>query len=455
MTQKEKQLLTVRLSPDLLTAQVYPTKIYEQNKTDIDRKYIEQLLKEYDITYGIDENAINHLLSHPPISSFPITIAKGTPPKKGEDGKIIYEIDVSSTIEKTDDWDFRDIMRIPSVKEGDLLARIVPPTKGEEGISVTNTNIEPIPGKPYVMRAGKNVEFNDNEQSFYAILDGQVIVQENRIDVQPVYEVHGDLSMEIGNIDFVGSVIIHGDVPAGFTIQAGGDVQVYGIVEAATIISKGTIYIYEGFAGLQKGLLKAEKDIHIGYMNQGKAEAKGSIYVNNSILHSECTAGKDIVCQQGNIIGGNITAAGLIRARDIGNRLYLKTNLRLAIDEKKIDTEQQLLEKKKELQTSLHNLKIIKEKLLEQKEQNAKIKQLLQRQQLSYNETKQNLQRIDHELETIQDESLDDSKVIVDETLYPNTAISFGKYQRVLRKEFDKVQVIFKDREIKIETYHH
>src|SRR5690625_6630968 len=73
------------------------------------------------------------------------------------------------------------------------------------------------------MKAGKNVHFNESDQSFYAKADGLVNFGLKAINIYTVYEVNEDISMRTGNIDFNGSVIIHGDVPSGFTVKAAGE----------------------------------------------------------------------------------------------------------------------------------------------------------------------------------------------------------------------------------------
>lgn len=453
MNKTEDSLLKVQISPDYLTAEIYCTKQYEENKELLNRYELDKILEKYNVSYGIDEEAVELILSRPPATSFPITIAKGTPPQRGEDGQIVYKFNTTSKVEK-EEWDFRDVMEIPSVTTGDLLAKIIPPTKGIDGRGVNNLIIQAKPGKPYPIRQGRNVDYNEDEKTFYATEDGQVVVRNNKIEVQPVYEVHGDLTLEVGNIDFIGSVIIHGDVPTGFKVKAGGDVKIYGIVEAATIISGGSIYIYEGFAGLQKGLLQAEEDIHVGYMNQGNAQAKQSIFVQNSILHSVCSAGKDIYCKSGNIIGGRITAGRTVEAVDIGNRLNIKTTIELKINEKLLEKEQQLLTKKAELEKNITNLNLIKEKLLSQQNVTDQIKQLLIKHKNSFTKTQEELEIVKEQLKEIEETPITNSKLILYRTLYPNTVVSFGKYQRMIDRQYDRVEVVFDEKDIKIIPSH-
>lgn len=454
MERADKKYFYIETSPDKLNAEIYCTDEYNERKVTIDRALIDELLLDNNLKSGIVENNIKLLLTTPPASKFPITIAKGIPAQNGEHGKLIYEFNFSSEVQKTDDWNFRDVMRIPSVQKGQKLATIVPPTKGKNGIDVFGNTIRAKQGKPVLMRAGKNVIYNESDMSFYATLEGQASAHHQVIEVQPVFEVHDSLSMETGNLNFVGSIIIHGDIPTGYTVEAEGDVKIYGIVEAATVISGGSIYVSEGLSGLQKGSLKAAHNIHVGYINQGIVHAGETIYVENSILHSECEANKDIYCQRGNIIGGTLSAGQTIEAKDIGNRLSTKTEISLGISQTANEQEQKLLAKKEELIATLSNLKMIGEKLKLQDSQNKQIQLTLRRQQNSYKQTSEQLDKVKTALLQL-NSSLGDEKsaeLIVNNYIYPNTVISFGKYKRMIQTDHRNVHIFLNKNEITVHT---
>src|SRR5699024_3357382 len=297
-------------------------------KSVISEAELDRFLQKNNIVYGIIEENKQRLLTEKSPDAFPILIAQGKGKADGKDGKIVYEMDMSTDVDRSDGWDFREVMRIPTVKRGEKLATLIPPEKGTNGKTVTGKTIFAKAGKPYVMRVGKNVVFNDKDQSYYAVEEGQASVSGNSIRVDSVFEVPEDVSMKTGNIDFVGTIIIRGDVPTGFTIKATGDIKVFGLVEAATIIAEGSVFISEGIAGLKTGTIEAGKDVQVGYINQGIVSAGRSIFAENSILHSECTAKENIICQRGNVIGGTLTAGQLIEVKDAGNRM--KTANRIA-----------------------------------------------------------------------------------------------------------------------------
>src|SRR5699024_12805161 len=95
--------------------------------------------------------------------------------------------------------------------------------------------------------------------------------------------------------------VIHGNIPTGLRINATGDIKAYGLVEGAELIAGGSIYVAEGIAGFKQGVIEAKKDVHLGYINQANVKVGTSIYVDNSILHSDCTSMNIINCMEGTL----------------------------------------------------------------------------------------------------------------------------------------------------------
>src|SRR5699024_12414243 len=108
----------------------------------------------------------------------------------------------------------------------------------------------------------------------------------------------------------------------------------------------GSINVKEVIDCIKQNIIEAKNDVHIGYINQAKVKASNSIYVDNSILHSECTALKFIKCKEGNIIGGTLSAGQSVTSYDIGNRANTTTNLSFEMNQT-LYNRQLLLEEKK------------------------------------------------------------------------------------------------------------
>lgn len=443
----------ITISSDKMFAEIHCKKAYESIDIQLEIPLLIQFLKDNKVNYGVDQKTINLLLNINSTKSFPMTIAKGEQPVNGVDGEITFIQEDCTKAPRGDDWNFRDVMQIPSVKKGDKLAVVSPPTKGKDGMNVQGTVLRARSGKPTSMQVGKGVSFKVEDQTFYANKEGQMNVNGRLIQVDDVYTVDETLSMKTGNLDFVGSIVIKGDVPTGYTVKAAGNITIHGIVEAANIISGGSIYISEGLSGLRTGFIKADKDIYIGYINQGVANAGQSIYVENSIIHSECTAKEHILCQHGNIIGGSLSVGMSIEAGDIGNRLSTETAINLGLN-KEIDDERTELEtKREELAVTLKQLDIIGKKLTVSEDNlDAKMRIMVLRHRRSYEQITKKFNHINEKLERMDAYLGSEEKayLVVKNHLHPNVVISFGKYKRKINKLRRTVQLKLENNDIVI-----
>ncbi|UOQ43031.1 FapA family protein [Halobacillus salinarum] len=451
--QKQLEGLRLSVSNDRLEAYLYHDSDFHLEEVSVDE--IMGILEENHVLFGVDEEAVRLLSENIHSVDFPLVIAIGREAKHGKNGKVIFDHTFSMEIEEHEKVSFRDIIQIPSVKEGERIAVIEPPTKGTPGKNVLGEVLPAKPGKAPVIKAGKNTDYKGAEASFYSTINGKLSYEDRALNVQPLFEVAGDLDLKTGNLDFVGSVVIKGNVPSGYQVKAEGDVQVYGMVEGATICAGGSIHVAEGIAGLGKARIEAGQDVRVGYINQASVEAGGSIFAAHSILHSECVAKGSIYCQHGNIIGGSLSAGALVEAKDIGNRMSTKTEISIGLNrkvaEKQQDTAKQL-KKKREEEKKLHKLaEVLREK---QETQGLTVKDritmLRQRNSLEVVEAE-----ISHCLELLSElnasiSDLTNAKVQVNGTMYPHVHLGFGKYQYKLLSPHKNVCATILDSEIVI-----
>lgn len=242
----------VKLSHDRLTAELILDIRSEEKAYSVDE--LMNILKEEKIVFGVKLDVVAKISEDPNSIEYPITIAAGEPKVDGEDSYLRNELQQNHP----DDhkvFNFRAVIHIPSVRKGQLLASIVPPTIGRHGTDVTGKTIPAKPGRPLRVKPGNNVVLESGQ--FFAACDGQVSITQISISVNPVFEVKGDLDLRTGNIEFVGNISIRGNVPSGYELKAGGDIIVDGLVEAANLLSEGNIIIKGGVAGAMKGKVSA------------------------------------------------------------------------------------------------------------------------------------------------------------------------------------------------------
>ncbi|RFA37733.1 hypothetical protein CAI16_01125 [Virgibacillus dokdonensis] len=447
-----ENIFKVNVSQDKMLAEIDVSEQEEDFTTlQMTKSDVIAFLQKNNVTNGILEETIFSIVNDTSKVTYPITIAKGKKPVHGKDGQLqyIYDFNPHNAWEKKQD--FRDIMQIPSVKKGEKIATLIAPTDGEAGFDVSGATIPSYPGKKVVVKAGKNVVYREADQCFYATTDGQLSWRGKYIQVQPVYEVNQTLSMKTGNIDFIGTIIIRGDVPAGYTVTAKGDVKIFGMVEAATVLAGGSIYVAEGVAGQGAGTIQADENIHVGYVNQGNIIAGKDLFVENSIFHSQCKVRERVICHRGNIIGGTLSVGKRIEAKDVGNRVGVKTEVMFGLDQKTEKEKRDLLDEKQKLEVTLSKLALLEKKLNGQQiENDSKLKITLLRYKHSLQKTKERLAEVNrllNQLETnLGDE--EDATLVVRNYLHANVVVAFGKYYRISNGNYQGVKVQLVDNEI-------
>lgn len=299
-----------------------------------------ELIASYHIVYGIDEEKIAAIVDDPKAFFFSQTvIAKGDAPKNGQDGRVqmMYDLDDKSKrpAELEDGKvDYKEVTTIHNVKKGQLIAQKIPAALGAPGRAVTGETLFAKDGKDARFKLGKNVVTDPEQTAIYAAIDGMVTkTDRDKINVFPIFEVNGDVDYNVGNIDFVGSVVIRGNVLPGFRIKAAGDIRITGSVDAADLEADGSIEISAGILGHNKGTIRAGKRVKSSFIQDANIYAGEEVLVSQSIMHSQVRAGKQVVCKgtKGLVVGGMIQAGDVVIARTIGNSMSTATVIEVGV----------------------------------------------------------------------------------------------------------------------------
>lgn len=410
------------------------------------------------IRNGIQIEALHAIAGNIEIINSPVEFAKGILPVHGEPAQLMPAAEAQSLIDnqESDKVDFKSLFTIPTVSFGQLIARKREASDGTPGITVFGETIPAKRGKDIKVKNGENTVFNEDNLGVYATASGEVSYRSNCVNVYPVYKVEGDLSLKTGHIDFVGNVHVTGDVPSGFKINAQGDVRIEGLVEAAEITAGGNIVVGGGVLGQGKGSIRCGGNFTSLYINQGNIMAGENIEAVQTILHSYCEAGKNILCVngKGNIAGGTCIAQNTITANEIGNETYSKTLIYMKLQEPQLNQIFIGDEKIKELQTNLEKLQQLKDALIKQAGNSNKIDQItVSKIDNTINQTSVKLSELYIEKNNfaIKDQSKS-SLVIIKGTLHPNVEISMGKYKRRVQSPFQSAKVYMEEKEIIINS---
>lgn len=443
----------VTISKDQLTASIELISPISANFSTTESE-LNSLLTQAKVVFGIDQQILADLVSYPMTIQFPVIIAKGIPPKHGEDAYITIEKQ-EKEVKKREKINFRNVMEIPSVNLGEIIAKSVPETFGVNGKAVTGKVLAARNGKPLMMRAGKNVIKDGN--NFYATIAGQVCITNKMIVVNPVFEVKGDLDLKTGNINFIGNVVIHGNVPTGYEVIAGGDIKIHGLVEGATLEAKGNIFIAGGITGGNRGSVVAEGNIQANYLNQANVKAGQDVLINASSLHSHVEAGGSILCKNGQIIGGSLISGRDIHVKALGNHLFTKTEVSIGKDPLLEEKEQLLTKEITDISANVDKLNEIEMKLLVAAKQRGFLtdneKELIMKQRHTKNQLVSQLELLKHELFEVEEERELKARysIFIYDKIYPNTIFQFGKYSRSIQKIHSYVRFFAENGEMKFE----
>ena len=415
------------------------------------RQDIDGLLFSSRVTTGMKEDAIAALVDGFAQGHFPrepVVVAAGIPAKNGDNGKVEFLFNTTTSlspkVNPDGSVDYKNVEIIISVPKGKVLARMQPPTKGTPGANIFG---EPLPckdGAPGTLPIGPNTETSpDDDDALIASIDGIVRYTGFCVEVCEGYIIKGDVDFSTGNIKYDKSVIINGDIKAGFSVECGGDLQVAGIIEDCTVTVGGNVLCKHGFIGQGKGTIEAKGDVNLGFIMNQTVKSRKSVNIakeaiNSTVYarHSICVHGKPL-----SIAGGTFVARELISVYTVGNQSGVRTNLEVGLDfaleeELKKNEEQEAdigpkRQKLIESVTKYNHLTSLRRRLSAQEEL------LFNKLKLAVAKIDEQLQLLDRRKKIIQSKlhELENAHVKIEHSAMPGTLIKIGERRHFLKEE--------------------
>lgn len=306
---------------------------------DLSKDSILSFLKNNMIVHGVNHEALDYFLDHPVYNSGFI-VAEGTLPKNGKDAEIIYNFDVDTTAsilkEKNGKVDFKDKNLVQNVVGGQQLAEKIPAEKGVQGRTVIGNILEPRNGIDKELKLGNNTELSKDGLKVIATCNGQVMLVSDKITVEDIYYVDGDVNLITGNIHFLGTVVVKGNVEDSFSVKASGNIEIMGNVGKCTLDALGSIIVHQGINAEENGHIKAGKSIMAKFIQNSHVEAGEIVFVTDGILNSYVDSNGKIICKgkRATIVGGKLRATEEISAKTFGSLSVGSTILEVGFDPK-------------------------------------------------------------------------------------------------------------------------
>ena len=317
-------LLTVELGSQEMEARVVLTPP-QPGGSDLSKDVILAYLRNNKVVFGVVEDALQALEDAPRYKE-QVVVAQGQRPVNGEDARIqfLFETDRSklNLEEKNGKVDYKELHLVQNVVEGQALAKKIKAQQGVPGRTVTGKMLPSKNGKDIPLPVGKNVHVSEDGLTIIADVNGEATFINNKINVETVYTINGDVDLKSGNQFFLGTIIVMGNVEDGFSVKATGNIEVRGSVGKAEISAEGDVIVHQGITGKGGGSITAGKNVWAKFIENAQIMAGENVIVTTSIINSDVTAEKRIVCsgqKHAAIIGGRYRACEEINAKSIGS----------------------------------------------------------------------------------------------------------------------------------------
>ncbi|WP_250278443.1 DUF342 domain-containing protein [[Clostridium] colinum] len=364
------ETMKVCISEDKITAEVTFFPPHKNGKL-LDKKEILEQIFSYNIKFGLNLSNIEDFIKTRDYKRTYL-IARGMYPKQSQNGFLKYYVNIEEKNLRPkilDDGtiDYKTLDLFENVRKGDVLVEQVDPIKGDSGKNIYGEIVfsdEPI--KSPSLPKGKNTEISKDGKKLISTINGCVFYRNNVIDILPILEIKSDINNSTGNIDFLGNVIVRGNVLNGFTIKAEGDVDIYGWVEGATIEAKGDIFIAQGVQGAGKAKLISDENINVSFIENATIICEKDINVN-SLMHCNvfCNGNLTVLGKRGLILGGKSIISGNLIAKDIGSIMSKNTDITVGISYKVLEKYEEFIKILDDITERYNVLEKIVEKLSE------------------------------------------------------------------------------------------
>lgn len=381
---------------------------------------------------------------------------EGVPPKPPDHGRIEWEGDFFTPgfyqDPETGALDYRRPKAQPNVEDGQLLARVIPPTPGEAGIDVLGKMIPPEEPREAVIRAEKNVRVEGYE--YYSTMNGRIRWASDGLSVDEVLTIEGDVGLETGHIKHPGALEVRGDILEGCEVEADGDIEIGGMIEPAQIRAGGRLVVRGGIAGNEDHLITVKGDIEAKYILDANIESHGDIKVEKEIDQAHIKTRGAIEVESGRIVGGDILALKGVTTQQAGSDAVIRTVItvgedftlakkiaelekrRVALDESRSKIYRAIEPLKRHIDSLPKARKMAVVKLAEQ-----------------FKQVDQELHEVVEELSGIRHEASDRAvhKVVVNGTVFPEAMFVIrGEPYRIKENQQGPLQAIFSDGEVRL-----
>ena len=290
-------------------------------------------------------------------------ISQGQPAIPGRDGKTLLLIKKfeSRGPGSREQVDPRYARRFDNIEPGMIIGRVYPPTAGTDGIDALGQKISAPAGVPKEAKFDQTIAARpaDNGHHFLTLVAngyGYLEAQGDQLSIKGELVIPSDIDFRVGDVDFVGSIIVKGSVMKGFHVFARGNITVdHDVIGGKLRSLTGSITVKGDIIGDVTDVVTAA-DQSTGMVSRlsklhalpDQIIAAGSVQAY-LVEDSSISAGKDIIITkearasmlharrrllipEGHIVSGHVSAVCGVEAKSIGSVAGARTSILLCSD---------------------------------------------------------------------------------------------------------------------------
>jgi uncharacterized protein (DUF342 family) len=193
-------------------------------------------------------------------------------------------------------------------------------------------------GKPLAVKAGDNVlerPLPSGVVEYQSTITGTPELAQGALRVSEVLVVAGDVDLDSGNIaSELGSVEVAGSLRSGFSVSAGKDVTVKGMVEAADITAGRDVAVQGGIMMAGGNTVRAGGGVNAKFIHHAAIVADGDVLSRSDIIQSDITARGKVSANNGNgnIVGGAVRCRTGLLAKELGGETGVATLIEVLVE---------------------------------------------------------------------------------------------------------------------------
>ncbi len=304
--------IVIRVADDNMSAAINVVSTAEK----IRRYTIQELnraIRQRKIVHGIDSEALMKMVSKQTFNR-DVVFAKGDPPHHGSDGVIEHYIDFSASDKAKD------------IKKDTPICHVIPPTAGTAGWDVYGHSIPARNGASISVPVGENTAFDKKTNTLYATAGGRLYYENGVYKVNDEYVINGNVTGEMGKIDFAGNIIIRGNVTGEAVVTAGKSIYIEGKVKESVIYAKENLRVDHSVT--ESELTTENGSMQLSSCYDSVIKCGGDLELAAlSNCKTRCLGNLDCTINQGSINGGETFSIGRMTCTTVGSRLHEKTEL--------------------------------------------------------------------------------------------------------------------------------